>query len=340
MTPPPESDELVARAAALADEVLFPGAPAVDAAALVPVERLDALADAGLYGLLGPREVGGHAATPATFARVLEELARGCLTTAFVFAQHHGTVRTLASGPPALAEAFLGPLCRGELRAGVAFSGLRRPGPPALVAHAAPGGGYVLRGSASWVTGWGRVDLIHVAARRAGGDVVWALCDATESASLRAEPLALGAVAASGTVALHFADTPVPPERVSAIEPFPAWQARDALGLRPNGAFALGCARRCGALAGDPASEAAAASQRARLDAAGPEALPAERAAACALAVTAAARCVASTGGRAVLSGSHVERLWREAGFLLVFGQTPAIRAAELAALPAPSGAR
>ena len=32
------------------------------------------------------------------------------------------------------------------------------------------------------------------------------------------------------------------------------------------------------------------------------------------------------TGSRAVLAGNHAQRLYREAGFLLVFGSRPAIR--------------
>ena len=52
----------------------------------------------------------------------------------------HGLVRALASGDdPALRDRWLGPLCRGELRAGVVFAGLI-PGPPRLRATPVDGG--------------------------------------------------------------------------------------------------------------------------------------------------------------------------------------------------------
>ncbi len=118
-------------------------------------------------------------------------------------------------------EADLEPLCLGTRRAGVAFAGLRRPGPPILVARRAPGG-WVLDGTAPWVTGWGRIDVIHVAARD-GDQVVWALVDAAEGPSLGIEVLPLAAVAASGTVTVRFRGHAVPDERVTLEElPLPS----------------------------------------------------------------------------------------------------------------------
>src|SRR2546421_12639502 len=83
---------VVATAERCADELLFPAALAADAADAVPVELLDALADAGLFGLAGPASAGGLDADFATVCAVVEALASGCLTTAFVWAQHLGAV--------------------------------------------------------------------------------------------------------------------------------------------------------------------------------------------------------------------------------------------------------
>ena len=71
---------------------------------------------------------------------------------------------------------MLGPLCRGERRAGVALAGLL-PGPPRLRARPAEGG-YVLDGTSPWVTGWRYIDTLHVAARREDDTIVWAVLDA------------------------------------------------------------------------------------------------------------------------------------------------------------------
>jgi len=365
----------VAEARRLADDVLFPAATGIEAKRDVPLSQLDALADAGLYGLFGPRGAGGLAAGPEEGHAVTEALAGGCLTTAFVWTQHHHSVRAVSTTAPGpLRDEWLGPLCRGERRAGVAFAGLRRPGPPVLTATAAPGG-WRLDGYAPWVTGWGRVDVVHVGASQ-GDRIVWALVDAATSRSLTVERLELAAVNASATVTVTFAGHFVPDARVTAIEPMADWRARDALGLRANGSQPLGLALRCARLvealgadagpinvdvgvvrgqldaadrppdSGSAASGSAATGSAATGSAAmgsaamgsaatgsaamGPTAMVEARARASLLAVRAAASLVAATGGRAVTTDQHGQRLLREAMFLLVFGQTPAIKAAQL----------
>jgi alkylation response protein AidB-like acyl-CoA dehydrogenase len=46
--------DVLSTAERLADEVLFPAALTTDTADAVPVDLLDTLAEAGLYGLSGP----------------------------------------------------------------------------------------------------------------------------------------------------------------------------------------------------------------------------------------------------------------------------------------------
>ena len=65
--------------------------------------------------------------------------------------------------------------------------------------------------------------------------------------------------------------------------------------------------------------------------------MPAARAAASTLAWRAAGAVVAAGGSRSVLLTGHAQRLAREAAFLLVFGQRPAIRSALLETLQAGS---
>jgi alkylation response protein AidB-like acyl-CoA dehydrogenase len=91
----------------LADELLVPAAVDTDRADVMPRELLDELAAAGLY-----------------VVAVQEALASGCLTTAFVWAQHLGLVHALAVAPAGAVRArWLEPLCRGEARAGLALGG-------------------------------------------------------------------------------------------------------------------------------------------------------------------------------------------------------------------------
>jgi alkylation response protein AidB-like acyl-CoA dehydrogenase len=324
--------DVVARARALAEDLLLPSAAEVDAAGVLPRGHLDALAAAGLYGLTGPVDAGGLAAEPATVAAVIEELAAGDLSTTFVWLQHLGVVGALTDGPPELRSAFLADLCAGRRRTGVALQAALRPG-PAAVRVRADGDDLVLDGAVPWVTGWGHVDLLLVAARDAADDVHFVLTDAGTSATLTVEPQRMVALTASATVELRLAGHRVPAGRRVRTVPLAELRAGDAAGLRPNGSLALGVVARCTRLLGPSPLDDDLAEARARLDTATPAELPAARAAASALAHRAAGLLVAVTGSRAVLAGAHAERLAREALFLLVFGSRPAIAAALVAEL-------
>src|SRR5262245_23625000 len=97
--------DVVELARAIAEDVVFPAAPATDAADLVPRANLDALADAGLYGLAVPAASGGLDVELGTQYRVVEALASGCLTTTFVWLQHRNPTRALlATGNAALRD--------------------------------------------------------------------------------------------------------------------------------------------------------------------------------------------------------------------------------------------
>jgi alkylation response protein AidB-like acyl-CoA dehydrogenase len=324
--------DAVARARTLADELLFPAAGAVDAAGVVPGGHLDALADAGLYGLTGPVDAGGLGADAATVAAVVEALASGDLATTFVWLQHLGVVGAVADGPAGLRAAFLPNLSAGRCRGGVALQAATRPG-PAAVGVRREGKDLVLDGRVPWVTGWGHVDVLLVAARDPDDDVCFVLLDAVAGPTLAAVPQRMVAVTASATVELAWSAHRVPTDRLVRTVPLAELRAGDAAGLRTNGSLALGLVARCARLLGPSPLDRDLAAVRTRLDAAGPGELPAARAAASALAHRATGLLVAATGSRAVLAGAHAERLAREALFLLVFGSRPAIREALVADL-------
>ncbi len=317
-------EAILERARAIADDVLFARALETDAADLLPVDLLDLLAEEGFYGMAAPRDVGGWELDRADANHVIEILAGGCLTTTFVWLQHHNALRGVAaSRTPGLRDEWLAPLARGERRAGIAHVG-ERPGPPLLTAEPSASGGFVLDGTAPWVSGWGRIDVVSVAARRAD-DVVRLLVDAVAGPTLEVEPLRLVAANASGTVTLRFTGHAVPAERFVNVEPHTEVVAMDAAGLRPNGSLALGVASRALDLLGPTALDAELAAARSGLDAAGPGELPAARAVAAELAWRAAASLVVAQGARSIVTDHHAQRLAREALFLLVFGSRPAI---------------
>jgi alkylation response protein AidB-like acyl-CoA dehydrogenase len=325
----------VHRAARIAEDVLLPAAVAVDADDRIPAEHLDLLAGEALYGLAGPREYGGLGADlPATCA-VTEVLAGGCLATTFVWVQHHSAVRAVAAAADRLREEWLARLCTGTCRAGTAMAGTL-PGPPLLRARRVAGG-YLLDGSAPWITGWGLIDLVYTAARDEHDTIVWALLDAVASQTLAVTPLRMMAVNASATVHATFSGHFVPGERVTGTMPHRAWLAREAgavpprgdtvpPALRLNGSLALGVAGRCCTLIGPSPLDSELAACRAALDTAAPEALPAARAAASELALRASAALIVTQGSQSILTGQHAQLLARQALFLLVFGSRRAIK--------------
>jgi alkylation response protein AidB-like acyl-CoA dehydrogenase len=328
--------DAVAVATEIADEVLLPRALATDASDVLPVENLDALADAGFYGIFAPPEVGGLG-LDREVTTVMEVLASGCLTTALVWVQHFGLLGSLLA-PGSLHDAWLADACAGRRRGGIAFGGLL-PGPPVLTAapHPSGDGGWVLDGYAPWVSGWGRIDTLHVAARGPDETVVNLALDARDGDGVTSTRLRLAALDASATVRLDLDSVVVPADRVLGLAPY---DPQGSLGssLRGNGSLALGVARRCCALIGPSPLDDELEARRAQLDGADADGMADARAAASAFAAQAASALMVHTGSRAVLRDEHAQRLAREAQFLLVFGSRPVIKDALLPRLLAPSG--
>jgi alkylation response protein AidB-like acyl-CoA dehydrogenase len=268
-----------------------------------------------------------------TACTAIEILAGACLTTTFVWVQHLGAVRAAAASPtPGIKEGWLAPLCRGERRAGVALTGVI-PGPSQLVAQPASGG-WILTGSAPWVSGWGRIDVVHAAARNAGEHVVWSLVDAREGPTLRVTRLNLVAIQASATVRVDFHDHFVPNDRVVDVVPPAQWSVPNPATLRVHAAMILGIAARCCALIGPGPMDEELEHHRSALDQAMADqsfdAMAVARAGVAEFALRSAARLMVTAGSRSVLSDQHPQRLAREALFFLVYGGRPQVKAALL----------
>lgn len=310
----------------IADEVLLPRAPETDRSEIVPKQNLDALASSGLYGVVGPKDAGGLDASFETFLRITEALASGCLSTAFIWIQHHGVLRAVASSSrPGIREQWLGQLCRGEARAGIALAGLLT-GPPRITARRG-NGGWVVSGTAPWVTGWGRIDLLQVAGRDETDDVVFGLVDAVPNPGIEiGPPLDLVALRSTVTSEVHFRDLKVPDDRITGIQALAQRQEQDHATIRVHAALALGVAARCIRMLGDTRFDQELAALRIRLDTSAPHQVPIAKAAAAELAHRAAAALVVATGSRSLLLSEHAQRLAREALFLLVFGSRPAVK--------------
>lgn len=78
----------IEKARTLTTDVLAKNAVAVDSEARYPAESMAALTSAGFLGLCVPASHGGAGLGPATFAAVVEELAKGCASTAMIYVMH------------------------------------------------------------------------------------------------------------------------------------------------------------------------------------------------------------------------------------------------------------
>lgn len=323
----------VDRAQRFADDVLFPAATGVERGEVDVAGQLDRLADAGFYGVAAPRTFGGVGPDGASIvADVIARLAGGCLTTTFVWLQHLAPLMAVAAlGGDEDRTGWLRPLAGGQVRAGLAMSR------PDLI-HVRPvSGGYRLTGESPWVTGWGLIGVLLVGAVDDHGLLHVFVLDAADTEGLVAHETRLMAVQPSRTVSLTFTDHFVPAARLGHTQPLASYAASQATGVVMNGFLALGVAGRCARLIGDAADlDADIAQARLQLLMAAPEEVPEARAASSLLAARAAARLVVHTGSSSVLADEPAGRLYRESGFLLVFGQRPAIRQALLSRLSVP----
>lgn len=137
--------------------VVEPAAQEVDASGAFPRAGVDALAEAGLLGLMSAPEVGGSGAGTGAAAAVIRGLARSCASTAMVTCMHYaGTAVIEAYGP----EDVRREIAAGRHLTTLAFSeaGSRSQFWAPMSTAAADGDEVVLDARKSWVTSAGEAD--------------------------------------------------------------------------------------------------------------------------------------------------------------------------------------
>jgi len=193
-----ETASCLQRLAPVLAEVIEPSAAEIDKHAQFPRANLDALAKAGLLGLISAQEVGGLGEGLRAASLVVERIGQACGSTAMVVAMHYcGTAVIEKHGAADVRKA----IAAGRHVTTLAFSeaGSRSHfWAPVGTASAAPGG-IVLDGMKSWITSAGEAD-----------SYVWS-----------SKPLA-----AEGASTIWF--VPARAAGVSTVAPF------DGLGMRGN----------------------------------------------------------------------------------------------------------
>lgn len=167
----PEGAALAARAAEIASTVAAKHAADVDTKGRFPAESIAALADAGLFGLCVPKELGGLGQGPRTFVAVVEELARACGSTAMVYVMHVTASNMIgASATLPDREAILRAVAAGKHLTTLAFSekGSRSQFWAPVSKLTVDGDGFTTNAYKSWVTTAHNADSYVSSAQAAG----------------------------------------------------------------------------------------------------------------------------------------------------------------------------
>jgi acyl-CoA dehydrogenase len=153
----------------LAQGVVQPLAAEVDREHRFPDEAVKAAAEAGLMGVLIPREYGGAGLDALAFAICIEELAQACASTSVIVDVHTsvGSEPILLFGGEEQKRQWLPQLASGELLGAFALTEPASGSDAASLKTSARrnGDGYVLNGTKVFITNIGRAGLYVVFAR-------------------------------------------------------------------------------------------------------------------------------------------------------------------------------
>jgi len=358
------NEQILAEARRLAEGVFRPNAERADQGDIGGQvgENVRLLAQAGYFGLGISPEWGGMGADDVTRREYTELMASACGVTAFTQQQLHAGGGFVGGGRnEALRREKLPLFASGRELCGVAFSHLRRPGPPMVRAERVDGG-YRVSGTAPWVTGWGLLDSFILGAMRLPQEdhIYFYVPKAGNEAGLKPGPrIPLVVMNASDTVEVGLDNLFLPDEFVLYERPAEALKRGDYCGISGHVFLPLGCTRGSvhylRALAerrGSGVFAQAAEALTREIDACRHEALTWSgacadqpdykehalhaRAAAIVLAVRAAHATVTVTGGSAHLLSLPPQRLLREAIFYTTSAQTPDVQNGTLDLLLSP----
>ncbi|MEE9219127.1 MAG: acyl-CoA dehydrogenase family protein [Acidobacteriota bacterium] len=159
----------------LAERLLRPRARDFEAAKTIPGEVRQAIAQAGLFGMLVPEQYGGTALDPVSYCLAIEELARGCASTAITVSVSNSVVAAPISlyGSSTQKQRYLPDLARGETLGAFCLTEPHAGSDVAALRARAERtrAGYRLRGAKAWVTnaGWAHLFIVFASTDTAAG---------------------------------------------------------------------------------------------------------------------------------------------------------------------------
>jgi len=185
-----------------------------------PEEPLRWLAENHVLGWVIPPEYGGTDISSEQLTAGYEQLTESCLLTAFVLTQRNGACQRIAGSDNfELKSELLPRLCRGELFATVGISHLttsRQHLHKPMVRVQQTDAGYVLTGTAPWVTGADQADVIVTGGTLDDGRQVLVAVPTDVEGVEVAEPLRMLSLNGSHTGALNMNAVEVAADRLIA----------------------------------------------------------------------------------------------------------------------------
>jgi len=204
----------------VAREKIVRWAAEVDEQERYPTESLEAIKEAGLYGIWVPEEYGGSDMGCLALALVCEEIAWACAATATQYLdQPLGGLPILYFGTAEQKEKYLPRLASGQLLAAYSLSEPEAGSDAAGLRTTAVrrGDHYVLNGSKQWCTNGDHAGVLTVfatvdRAKRAKGITAFLIEPDMPGFAVGKKERKMG-IRGSPTVALHFTDCRVPVEQ-------------------------------------------------------------------------------------------------------------------------------
>ena len=216
-----EQQMIVDVARQITDEKIIPQRAELDEKEEYPTDIIKAIAQADMAGLHIPEEYGGFGGGSFENILALEQIARGCIGVATIFAASAlGVYPILLSGSSELKQKYLPDMASGSKTAAFA---LTEPdaGSDALgirTTAALDNDEWVINGSKQWITNGGEADIYSVIAltdrnKGARGATMFVVEDTDPGFSYGPKEKKLG-IRASATRPLYFKDCRIPKDRV------------------------------------------------------------------------------------------------------------------------------
>jgi alkylation response protein AidB-like acyl-CoA dehydrogenase len=198
-----------------------PLAQKIDEEENIPNSLIKKLAEVGFFGTSFPEEYGGGGFGKVGYCVMMEEIARGCSSTATMVGAHQsiGTNAIYIGGSEELKKKYLPRLCSGEMIASFALTEPEAGSDTYNLKTEAKkkGDKWILNGSKIWITNAGIANLFSVFARTSKGITGFAVEADTPGITIGPPEKKLG-IKGSTTNSITFENVEVPDENMIGRE--------------------------------------------------------------------------------------------------------------------------